>query len=277
MARTANKSAETALVVINSASTDNVESIHDAVNKAVDASIASSLANGEILRYALGLTLAHAAMHGRVEPLNRLFFGVTGGDANNVRLFIVHLNNNYGSVYQDSNGVDRRQSFLGFRAQDKKDAPKGFYLISKKTEKNETKLAAAKEMRGRMVELGNEGIMSLTYANADGVRFPLPVGPILDRAKAAKKDFDEVNALVSWIKKAIASRTVLDIRAINAVLPTSERFTEEKLHNLEVKADEAYQAELKKAGEAAMKQEATKADETATVEQEAPKNEEMAA
>lgn len=175
------------------------------VNDAVSEAIKSSKNHAEAMRKAIVFVVQWAAMHGRLEPLTKLFHGVSQADRETIRIWRINLaSSKFGGKYYNTDGKAFATDFLGY---DK--AAKSFVFAKSG---DEEKSAAFKTCR--------ESVAKADVADLMAISLDMPGRDDADRQANA---FDFWAAIARIVKRGAGEGvSVTDLNAINRMIPNPE-------------------------------------------------------
>lgn len=179
----------------------NEKSVNDAVNDA----IASDKDHSAKLRKAIVFGVQWAAMHGRLEPLTKLFHSVGQSSRETIRIWRVNLSRSkFGGKYYNADGKAFTTDFLGY------DKAAKTFIFAKSSD--EEKSAAFKACR--------EAVAKADVADLMAISLDMPGR---DDGERQERAFDFWGSVAKLIKRgAVEGVSVTDLNAINRMIPDPE-------------------------------------------------------
>jgi len=176
------------------------------VNEAVSAAIVSSKNHAETMQKAIVFTVQWAALHGRLEPLTKLFASVSQADRETIRIWRINLSRStFGGKYYNADGKAFATDFLGY---DK--ATKSFiFAKSGDSEKS----AAYKACREAVSKADVSDLMAISLDM-----------PGRDDEERQERAFDFWASIAKIIKRGVSEGvSVTDLNAVNRLIPDADQ------------------------------------------------------
>lgn len=175
------------------------------VNDAVSEAIKSSKNHAEAMRKAIVFVVQWSAMHGRLEPLTKLFHGVSQADRETIRIWRINLSRStFGGKYYNADGKAFATDFLGY---DK--AAKSFVFAKSG---DEEKSAAFKACR--------EAVSKADVADLMAISLDMPGR---DDGERQERAFDFWSSVAKLIKRGVAEGvSITELNSVNRLIPDPE-------------------------------------------------------
>lgn len=176
------------------------------VNDAVSAAIVSSKNHAEAMRKAIVFTVQWAAMHGRLEPLTKLFASVSQADRETIRIWRINLSRSkFGGKYYNADGKAFATDFLGY------DKAAKTFIFAKSGD--EEKAAAFKACR--------EAVAKADVAELMAISLDMPGRDDEERQERA---FDFWGSVAKLVKRgAVEGVSITDLNAVNRLIPDPDQ------------------------------------------------------